>query len=145
MDVRMDACGMNEFKEISLTLGQELRPVSDLHQISALHSDHSSLKPEGFVTAQLLILSHQKASVCQLQEGKKCYLHSRTLSLCKNNSCLHLPTSNLAFCLPGWRDSICCTHQACSYESHAGTFCFYFSCCSSARGLELTHGKRKQL
>ena len=62
MDVRMDACGMNEFKEISLTAGQELGSVSDLHQISALHSDHSSLEPEGFVTAQPLILSRQKAS-----------------------------------------------------------------------------------
>lgn len=79
MDVRMDVCGMNEFKEIALTPGQELRPVSDLRQISALRSHHSSLKPEGFVTAQLLILSDQKASACQLQEGKKCYLHSRIL------------------------------------------------------------------
>lgn len=79
MDVRMDVCGMNKFKEISLTLGQELQPVSDLHHISALPSGHSSLKPEGFVTAQPSMLSHQKAAACLLQEGKQCYLHSRTL------------------------------------------------------------------
>lgn len=130
MDVRMDVCGMNEFKEIALTPGQELRPVSDLRQISALRSHHSSLKPEGFVTAQLLILSHQKASACQLQEGKKCYLHSRTLPHWKKKKkkflAFLLPSSNLAFCLPGWRDSVRCTHQGCSYESRAGTSLFFF-------------------
>ena len=86
-------------KRYLLTPGQELRPVSDLHQVSALHSDHSSLKPEGFVTAQLLIFSHQKASACQLREGKKRYLHSRTLPLCKKILAFHLPAkqSSLLF------------------------------------------------
>lgn len=143
----MDACGMNEFKEISLTAGQELRPVSDLHQISALHSHHSSLKPEGFATAQLLILPHQKASACQLQEGKKCYLHSRTLAHLKKI------TSWLFTCPQALLPSVCLageTPLAAPLKLHVGVtckniFCLYFSCCSSVMGLELTHGKRAQL
>lgn len=79
MDVEMDVCGMNELKETSLTPALGLRPVADPPHLSALHLDSGSVKPEGFVTAQLFLLSHGKAAACQLQEGQKCSLPSRTL------------------------------------------------------------------
>lgn len=79
MDVGMDVCGMNEFKEISLTPALRLRPVAAPHQVSALRLHSGSVKPEGFVTAQLSTLSQGKAAACQLQEGQECSLPSRTL------------------------------------------------------------------
>lgn len=100
-DVRMDVRGTNEFKEISLTLGQELRPVSGLHQTSALHSDCSSLKPK-CSTLNTLIREHHLAN---WRKGRSatCTPGPFLTEKEKKIQAFHLPTgtSNLAFCLPG--------------------------------------------
>lgn len=147
--MRMDVRGTNEFKEISLTLGQELRPVSDLHQTSALRSDCSSLKP----SAQHLILSEIliSESITLLTGGRVEVLPAlqdfSSLKKKKNPGFSPAHRHKQSSLLLAWFGKI---PSGAPTKSEAmnniqAIFFLHFTCCSCVMGLELTHGKRQQL